>query len=77
MMGGMTALAWFWAILVAGVLAVAFAGLVWPVRTRPRLADLPTSAGAAGAELNLLCAGGAFAGEADLRRRTDLGTARS
>ena len=76
-MGGMTALAWCGAILVAGVLAVAFAGLVWPVGTRPRLADLPTSAGAAGAELGLRCAGGAFAGEIDLRRRTDLGTARS
>jgi hypothetical protein len=48
MMGGMTALAWLWAILVAGVLAVAFAGLVGPSRARPRLADLPTSAGAAG-----------------------------
>jgi hypothetical protein len=77
MMGGVTALGWCWAILVAGVLAVAFAGLIWPVGTRPRLADLPTSAPAAWAELGLRCAGGAFAAEIDLRRRTDLGTARS
>jgi len=72
-MGGMTAFVWFWAMLVAVVQAVA--GLVWLVRTLPRLAGGPNSAGAARAELDLRCTSGALAGEAPPRRRVDLGAA--
>jgi hypothetical protein len=74
--GGISALAWLWAVSAAVVVALGVAEPLWPVRNLMRPTARPTGAGAAQAQLDPRFARGSRTAQ-DRRRRAEAGAKRA